>query len=109
MSSEIIVTVGTESFVLKRTLEAYRSVPAQLDGFVGAYAKMGQAIPDVCAFIIAAGTGKPLDFAERERIAGLLFEHGVTDVIKPLTAYIDLLMVGPNAKKAAQSDGAGEK
>lgn len=108
-NSEILVKVGNETFVLKRTLEAYRSVPAQLDGFVGAYAKMGQANPDVCAFVIAAGVGKPLDFAERDRIASLLYEHDVTEVLKPLTAYIDLLMSGSNAKKVAQSGGAGEK
>lgn len=102
------VTLGTETFVLGYTLNAFRDVPALCDGYMGAYAKLSQADPNVCIAIIAAGTGKAGDAKEFERIAELLFEYGMVGVIPALTEYVGMLQVGGKVRTEAQSGTPGE-
>lgn len=107
-SGETLVNIGDETFVLKCTLDAFRTIPAHLDGFIGAFSKLAQASPDACIVIIAAGTGKARDFKEHDRIAGLLFENGLANVIPVLTQYVDFLSSGGMKRAEAQSGDAGE-
>lgn len=110
---EMSVTIGGEEFVLKCTLDAFRSIPATLGGFVGTFGQLAQAEPESCAFIVAAATGKGRDMKERERIAGLMFTGGGlnAETISSLTDYVRMLNNGgklPTAATDDEGDDAGE-
>lgn len=103
--SEVILTIGGESFRLRCTLDAFRVIPANLGGFVGAYGALSSADVNTCVFIIAAATGKATDFKEHERIAGRIFEQGLDkELFDKLTEYIKLLQNGGKAKTAEVPD-----
>lgn len=105
--AEVVLKLGSETFVLKCTLEAFRAIPASLNGFVGAFGSLASADVDTCIFIIAAATGKTRDFKEHERIAGLLFEQGLNrDLFDVLTTYVKMLQNGGRAE--APNGSAGE-
>lgn len=105
--AEVALKLGGETFVLKCTLEAFRTIPASLNGFVGAFGSLASADVDTCVFIIAAATGKTRDFKEHERIAGLLFDQGLDrDLFDVLTNYVKMLQNG--GKTEAPKGSAGE-
>lgn len=104
-AGEVHITLGSETFALKCTLDAFRSIPRGLDGFIGAFGKLTQADVDSCVFIIASGTGKGGDFKEHERIAGLLFENGLSGVLTPLSTYLTLLQGGGAKREASGTSG----
>ena len=108
--SQVILTIGGESFALKCTLDAFRTIPANLGGFVGAFNALASADVNTCAFIIAAATGKALDFKEHERVASKMFEEGLDrPLFDKLTEYVKLLQNGGKVKtEAAQGAPAGE-
>lgn len=102
------LNIAGEEFDLKCTLEAFRTIPATLGGFVGTFNNLAQADPETCSFIIAAATGKGRDMKERERIAGLLFKAGLSaEVIGTLTEYVQMLSNGGKVPSKG-SDGSGE-
>lgn len=105
--SEVKLTLGDESFVLKCTLDAFRTVPAALGGFVGAFNSLASADVNTCVFIVAAGTGKANDFKEHRRIAELMFADGLSaSLFETLTEYVKLLQNG--GRREAPNGSAGE-
>jgi hypothetical protein len=105
--AEVALTVGGETFVLKCTLNAFRTIPATLGGFVGAFNALASADVNTCVFIIAAGVGKPADFKEHERIAEVLFREGLDKgLFDKLAEYVKLLQNG--GKSEAPNGSAGE-
>ena len=105
--AEVNLSLNGEAFVLKCTLDAFRTIPANLGGFVGAFGNLANADVDTCIFIIAAATGKARDFKEQERIGALLFEQGLNrDLFDALTGYVKLLQNGGKAE--APKGSAGE-
>jgi hypothetical protein len=108
--SEVVLNLGGESFRLRCTLDAFRTIPANLGGFVGAFGALSSADVNTCAFIIAAATGKAADFKEHERIAGKMFEQGLEkELFDKLTEYVRLLQNGGKVKTSEEPNGtAGE-
>jgi hypothetical protein len=105
--AEVTLKLGGETFTLKCTLDAFRTIPANLNGFVGAFGSLASADVNTCVFIIATATGKTRDFKEHERIAGLLFANGLDrDLFDVLTAYVKMLQNGGKAE--APNGSAGE-
>ncbi len=108
--SEILVTIGGETFALKCTLDAYRSFQSALGGFLGAFNRLATADVETCVYIVAAATGKKSDFAEHERIAGLMFKDGLDGkMFDLLTSYIKLLQNGGKVRPEAADGGAPGK
>lgn len=86
------ITIGNEVFTLKCTLDAFRRIPATLGGFVGVFNNLATADVDGAAFIIAVATGKGGNLKEQERIAGLMFEAGLSpEFFDALTDYVQRL------------------
>lgn len=108
--ADVTLNLGGETFILKCTLNAFRTVPAALGGFVGAFNALASADVNTCVFIIAAATGKPADFKEHERIAERIFAAGLDqELFEKLTEYVKLLQNGGKAKTAEAPNGsAGE-
>ena len=107
--SEVVLNVGGETFVLKCTLDAFRVIPAQLGGFVGAYHALTTGDPNTCVFIIAAATGKATDMKAHEHIAGRIFADGLGPaVISKCTEYVLLLQHGGKVRTEAPNGSAGE-
>lgn len=105
--AEVALKIGGETFALKCTLEAFRTIPANFNGFVGAFGSLASADVNTCVFIIATATGKMQDFKEHERIAGLLFDQGLDrDLFDTLTKYVKMLQNGGKAE--APKGSAGE-
>lgn len=104
MASEIVLSLGGETFVLKRTLDAYISVPAALGGFQGAFEKLRTADPSACILVVAAAIGKVDDYVERKRIGGLMMDEGIGNILAPLTEYV-LLLSQPTPKGAEEKKG----
>lgn len=104
------ITIGSESFMLKCTLDAFRRIPSTMGGFVGVFNNLATADPDGAAFIIAAATGKGGDLKEINRIAELLFKVGLSsDLFNELTDYVQMLRnKGQPMNSEAQSGTAGE-
>lgn len=108
MSTETVLKMGGETFVLKRTLDAYISVPAALGGFQGAFEKLRTADPSACILVIAAAIGKVDDYVERQRIGGLMMEEGIGNILGRLTEFV-LALSQPTPKSAeAKKDTPGE-
>jgi hypothetical protein len=110
MSGDTAVTIGPETFVLKCTLNAFITIPAQLNGFKGAAERLQVSDPFAFATVISTGAGNPYDAKEQERIMGLLFDHGFggSSVRDKLVEYVGLLVVGGKIRAEAQSEVAGE-
>lgn len=108
--TDVVVTIGPESFVLKCTLNAFMTLPAQLNGFQGAAERLQVSDPFAFATVISTASGKPYDVKEQERVLALLFEHGFdgTKVRDKLLEYVGLLVVGGKVRAEAQSEPAGE-
>jgi hypothetical protein len=107
--AEVVLTVGGESFRLRCTLDAFRVIPANLGGFVGAFNAIASADPGTCAFIVAAATGKAADFKEHERILGRMFDEGLDKpLFDKITEYVKLLQNGGKVKTEAPGAPAGE-
>lgn len=110
MNTDTVITIGAESFVLKCTLNAFITIPSQLNGFQGAAERIQVSDPFAFATVISTATGKPYDAKEQERILAALFEHGFdgTKVRDNLLEYVGLLVVGGKVRAEAQSEAAGE-
>lgn len=105
--AEVALKIGGETFVLRCTLDAFRTIPANLNGFVGAFGALASADVDTCIFIIAAATGKTRDSKEHDRIGALLFEQGLDrELFDNLTRYVKMLQNGGKAE--APKGTAGE-
>jgi hypothetical protein len=98
--------IGSRSFALECTLDAFRSIPSALGGFVGAFNKLASADVETCVYIIAAATGKARDFDEQNNIAALIFANGLDkNLFDTLTRYVTLLQNGGKAS-VDQPNGA---
>ena len=107
--SEVLVDIGGETFALKCTLDAFRSIPAALGGFVGTFGNLANADVNTCVYIVAVATGKKNDFAEHERIAGLMFKDGLDgQMFDKLTSYVKLLQNGGKVREAAGGGDPGK-
>lgn len=107
--SQVNLTIGGETFALKCTLDAFRTIPAALGGFVGAFNAMQTADVNTIVFVIAAGIGKASSAKEHDRIAELIFKDGLEpETISKVSEYVLLLKDGGKVKSEAQSDAAGE-
>lgn len=108
--SDTIVEIGGEKFTLKCTLDAFRSIPSALGGFLGAFNRLATADVETCVYIVAAATGSKSDFAEHERIAGLMFKDGLDGkMFDALTNYVKLLQNGGKVRSEAAGGGAPGK
>lgn len=108
--AEVTLNLGGETFILKCTLDAFRTIPAALGGFVGAFNAIASADVNTCVFIIAAGIGKANNAKEHERIAGKMFAEGLDkDMFDAIAEYVTLLQNGGRKKTAEDPNGsAGE-
>lgn len=106
--SDIDIELDGEIFSLRCTLLAFKEIPAQFGGFVGAFRRLAEVDIDASAQMIAIATGKPKNSKERERIVEKLFEAGLEDALPKLTEYLSLLSAGGAKRKEAQSE-AGER
>ena len=103
------LTIGTQTYALECTLDAFRSIPSALGGFTGTYAKLASADPDTCVFIIAAAIGKARDFEAQNVIADVLFKAGLDkNLFDTLTKYVGLLQNGGKTKSPGTGDASGE-
>jgi len=107
--SDIDIDLAGETFSLRCTLGAFKAIPAQFGGFVGAFRRLAEVDVEAAAFMIAAGTGKQKNSKERDRILERLFEGGLEDALPKLTEYLSLLSAGGAKRQEAQSEGEGER
>jgi hypothetical protein len=102
---EVQLTLGDETFTLKCTLDAFRSIPATLGGFVGVFNNLASGDVEGVAYIIAAATGKGNNAKERERIAAKMFSVGLTsELYTTVTDYVNLLQNGGKPYREAQGE-----
>lgn len=107
MTAEVTLKLGDETFILKCTLDAFRTIPAALGGFVGAFQHLANADVDTCILIVAAATGNTRNAKEHDRIANLLFSQGLDRTLfDTLTEYVNMLKNG--GRTEAPGGTAGE-
>ncbi|WP_438282299.1 hypothetical protein [Pseudomonas alabamensis] len=89
----IIVEAGTESFTLKPTLRAVRTLENRFGGLLPAMQQLGAANLTATAYIIAAGAGIDLNKRkELEAVEEAVFEGGVNKVGAQVLPFVKALL-----------------
>jgi hypothetical protein len=98
----IAVEAGTESFTLKPTLRAVRTLENRFGGLLPAMQQLGAANLTATAFIIAAGAG--IDVSKRKELEAVeeaVFEGGVDKVGAQVLPFLRALL-NPGGKTDAE-------
>ena len=105
MNGDVTINLGGREAVLKCTLGAAMKVDEQLGGFVEAMRALTTFRLAAFICIVAAGLDKP-----QQDVREAVFREGMTNLIGPLTTYLELLGNGgrkPEQVKEAAKTGEG--
>lgn len=83
------VTVGDETYELKPTLAAVRSIEAHFGGLRGAAQALYAMSVDGVAHIIASGAG--LNAKQAQELPEQVWQHGVVELIPAVNSYLGAL------------------
>jgi len=83
------ITVGDETYELKPTLAAVRSIEARYGGLRGAAQALHNMSVDAVAYIIASGAG--LSETQAKVLPEQVWQHGAVELIPAVNAYLSAL------------------
>lgn len=97
--SEVEIQLCGKTETLRTTLRAARSINA-MGGFAEVFRRLGNFDLDAYTRVIAAGLNRKPDDVEE-----LVYENGMTDLVEPLSEFLNLLVTGGKPSKGGDQKG----
>ncbi|MGF7160127.1 hypothetical protein FHS85_001750 [Rhodoligotrophos appendicifer] len=95
------ITLADEVLVLRPTLEAAMLVDSRFGGYSAAFQSLLGHSLDAMVGIVAAGSGKSINTALREKV----YAKGVRNLVAPLSQYLTLLLNGGRRPEDETAEG----
>ncbi len=91
-SPTVTLTMGGKPFTLRTTLGAMRALGRLQGGFLPLFRSVSNVDPETMALVVVIGTDAR--GADVEGVAQAIYDHGLEDLIDPLTRFLTLCCNG---------------